>query len=112
MHAQYDEAFARHDRRLREAWQVVADGSVERGPWEDLGDAARAIEADSVLRGEFQLAYLAAKLDAAVSAALAGSWPPAESQALEVRDLVLLFHVPRVAWERRRRAATSAGGAA
>jgi hypothetical protein len=104
MHGTYDEAFARNDLRLRAAWQAAAEGTVERSQWQDLAEAARAVEADSVLRGEFLFAYLAAKLDAAVSAALDAPWPPAEERVLEVRDLVMLFHVPRVAWERRRRA--------
>lgn len=106
MHETFDDAFLRQDQRLRAAWQAATDAPAERSPWEDLADAARAVEADSVLRGEFLFAYLAAKLDTAVSAILAESWPPAEARWLEVRDLVMLFHVPRVAWERRRRAPT------
>jgi hypothetical protein len=104
MHAQFDDAFARHDRRLRAAWQAAADRPADRPPWQELADAARAIEADSVLRGEFLFAYLAAKLDAAVTAVLEEAWPPADQRFQEVRDLVMLFHVPRVAWERRRQA--------
>jgi hypothetical protein len=102
MHGTFDDAFRRQDQRLRAAWQALADSPAERSPWEELADAARAVEADSVLRGEFLFAYLAAKVDAAASAALAEPWPPGETRVLEVRDLVLLFHVPRVAWERRR----------
>jgi hypothetical protein len=103
MHAEFERAFARHDMYLRTAWQEAVDRPDARSAWETLAEAARAIEADSVLRGEFLFAYLASKLDAAATATLEEPWPPAEERVLEVRDLVLLFHVPRVAWERRQR---------
>jgi hypothetical protein len=101
MHGKFDEAFARYDLRLRDAWQAAADAPADRLPWQELAGAARDIEADSVLRGEYLFAYLAAKVDAAVSMALDEPWPPAESRVHEVRELMMLFHVPRVALARR-----------
>lgn len=103
MHSQFDEAFARHDLRLRAAWQAAAEAPADRLPWQELASAAREVEADSVLRGEWLFAYLAAKIDAAVTAALDGPWPPADAELrfLELRDLMMLAQVPRVAWARR-----------
>jgi hypothetical protein len=101
MHAEYDAAFERNDRALRAAWQALADRPADRDAWQELADAARSIEGDSVLGGEYLFAYLGAKLDDAASAALAEPWPPSERRFFEVRDLVLLFHVPRVVRERR-----------
>jgi hypothetical protein len=108
MHGQFDEAFARHDLRLRAAWQAAAEAPANRRPWQELASAAREIEADSVLRGEYLFAYLSAKIDAAVTTALDGPWPPpeAESRFLEVRDLVMLLEVPRAAWARRVQSST------
>ncbi len=100
MHHKLDVTFDLHEERIGAAWERVSQDATDGLAWQALGEAACGLEADSVLAGEYSLAYVASKLDRAVQRMIDGSLPPSAMRMQEVSDFLGLLNVARAEWLR------------